>query len=151
MGFLDNLRTGLNNVSSQLSDQVSRFKSADFAEATMSMCALIAAADGSISTEERRKVAGFIASNDSLKVFQPADLKARFDKYCDKLTQDYDFGRIEAIQAIGKLRSKPDQARAVIQLGMLIGGADGNFDESEKVQVRDAARAVSLDPAEFGV
>ena len=151
MGFLDNLRTGLNNVSSQLSDQVSRFKSADFAEATMSMCALIAAADGTISTEERRKVAGFIASNDSLKVFQPADLKARFDKYCDKLTQDYDFGRIEAIQAIGKLRSKPDQARAVIQLGMLIGGADGNFDESEKVQVRDAARAVSLDPAEFGV
>ena len=151
MGFLDNLRNGLNNVSSQLSDQVSRFKSADFAEATMSMCALIAAADGSISADERRKVAGFIASNDSLKVFQPSDLKTRFDKYCDKLSQDYDFGRIEAIQAIGKLRSKPDQARAVIQLGMIIGGADGNFDESEKVQIRDAARAVSLDPAEFGV
>ena len=151
MGFLDNLRNGLNNVSSQLSDQVSRFKSADFAEATMSMCALIAAADGNISADERRKVAGFIASNDSLKVFQPSDLKTRFDKYCDKLSQDYDFGRIEAIQAIGKLRSKPDQARAVIQLGMLIGGADGNFDESEKVQIRDAARAVSLDPAEFGV
>ncbi|WP_425146109.1 tellurite resistance TerB family protein [Deinococcus sp.] len=151
MGFLDNLRNGLNNVSSQLSDQVSRFKSADFAEATMSMCALIAAADGNISADERRKVAGFIASNDTLKVFQPADLKTRFDKYCDKLSQDYDFGRIEAIQAIGKLRGKPDQARAVIQLGMIIGGADGNFDESEKVQVRDAARAVSLDPAEFGV
>ncbi|ULH14368.1 tellurite resistance TerB family protein [Deinococcus sp. KNUC1210] len=151
MGFLDNLRNGLNNVSSQLSDQVSRFKSADFAEATMSMCALIAAADGTISPEERRKVAGFIASNDSLKVFQPNDLKTRFDKYCDKLSQDYDFGRIEAIQAIGKLRSKPDQARAVIQLGMIIGGSDGNFDETEKVQVRDAARAVSLDPAEFGV
>ncbi|MFC4454915.1 tellurite resistance TerB family protein [Deinococcus sonorensis] len=151
MGFLDNLKNSLSTVSGQLTDQVSRFRSADFAEATMSICALIAAADGSISPDERRKVAGFITSNDSLKVFQAADLKARFDKYCDKLTQDYDFGRIEAIQAIGKLRSKPDQARAVIQLGLIIGAADGTFDEAERVQVRDAARAVNLDPVEFGV
>ena len=151
MSFLDNLKNSLSTASQGLSDQVGRFKSADFAEATMSMCALIAAADGSVSADERRKVAGFIASNDSLKVFQPADLKARFDKYCDKLSADYDFGRLEAVQAIGKLRSKPDQARAVIQLGMIIGGADGNFDEAERVQIRDCARAVNLDPSEFGV
>lgn len=151
MSFLQNLKNSLASAQTGLTTQVGKFKSADFAEATMSMCALIAAADGSISAEERRKTAAFISSNDALKVFDAGDLKARFDKYSDKLSSDYDFGRIEAIQAIGKLRSKPDQARAVIQLGMIIGGADGNFDESEKVQVRDAARAVNLDPSEFGV
>ena len=49
--------------------------------------------------------------NETLKIFPAAELKTKFDFYCDKLTADYDFGRIEAIQAIGKLKSKPDQAR----------------------------------------
>ncbi len=151
MGFLDQLKSSIQNLSSDVSTQVSKFKSNDFAEATMAMCALIAAADGSISTEERRKMAGFISSNDALKVFPAADLKTRFDKYADKLSADFDFGRIEAQQAIGKLRSKPDQARAVIQLGLIIGAADGNFDESERAAVRAVALSVSLDPGEFGV
>jgi tellurite resistance protein TerB len=109
------------------------------------------AADGSVSPDERRKMAGFISSNDALKVFPAADLKTRFDKYADKLSADFDFGRIEAQQAIGKLRSKPDQARAVIQLGLIIGAADGNFDESERGAVRAVALSVGLDPNEFGV
>jgi tellurite resistance protein TerB len=151
MGFLDQLKSGLNNLTSEVGTQVSKFKSNDFAEASMAMCALIAAADGSISPDEKRKMAGFISSNEAMKVFPAADLKTRFDKYADKLSADFDFGKIEAQQAIGKLRSKPDQARAVIQLGMIIGGADGNFDESERAAVRAVALSVSLDPAEFGV
>ena len=151
MGFLDQLRGGLKNLSTDVSTQVSKFKSNDFAEASMAMCALIAAADGSISSEEKGKMAGFISSSEALRVFPAADLKVKFDKYADKLSADFDFGRIEAQQAIGKLRSKPDQARAVIQLGMIIGGADGNFDEAERAAVRAVTLAVSLDPNEFGV
>ncbi len=151
MGFLDQLKGKLSTLSNDLTTQVSKFKSNDFAEASMAMCALIAAADGTISPDEKRKMAGFISSNDTMKVFPAADLKAKFDRYTDKLTADYDFGKIEAIQAIGKLRTKPDQARAVIQLGLIIGAADGNFDEAEKLAVREVARSVSLDPEEFGV
>ena len=151
MGFLDQLKSGLQNLSNDIGTQVSKFKSNDFAEASMAMCALIAAADGSISSEEKRKMAAFISSNEALKAFPAADLKVRFDKYADKLTADFDFGKIEAQQAIGKLRSKPDQARAVIQVGMIIGGADGNFDEAERAAVRAVALSVGLDPNEFGV
>jgi tellurite resistance protein TerB len=37
----------------------------------------------------------------------------------------------------------------VIQIGIIIGGADGNFDEDEKRAVREACNAVGISPSEF--
>ncbi|BCM92257.1 hypothetical protein IAD21_04136 [Abditibacteriota bacterium] len=151
MGFFDQLKTQASAVTTNLQTQVSKFKNKEFAEGTMAMCALIAAADGSIDASERQKTTALIVSNETLKIFPPDELKTKFDFYCNKLSADFDFGRIEAIQAIGKLKSKPDQARAVIQIGVIIGGADGNFDANEKKAVRDACQAVNIPPGDFGV
>ena len=151
MGFLDQLKTQAASLSADLQLQAAKFKNKEFADGTMAMCALIAAADGSIDASERQKTAALITSNETLKVFQAGELKTKFDFYCDKLSADFDFGRIEAIQAIGKLKSKPDQARAVIQIGIIIGGADGNFDKDERRAVRDACLAVGISPADFDV
>ena len=79
-----------------------------------------------------------------LAVFPPDELQQKFDWYCSKLAGDFEFGKVEAIATIGKLRSKPDQARAVIQIGIIIGGADGNFDAKERAAVRDACNAVGI-------
>jgi len=149
MGFWDNLKEKTAQMNASLQTSISRYKNGDFANASMAICAMIAAADGSIDASEKKKTAGFIMSNDNLKAFDAAVLKERFDHYCGKLQADYDFGKIEAIQAIGKLKSKPDQARAVIQVGIIIGGADGNFDAEEKVAVKEACHAVGINPAEF--
>ena len=82
-------------------------------------------------------------------MFEPSELQDHFTFYSSKLEKDYDFGKVEAIASISRLKSKPDQARAVIQIGIIIGGADGNFDENEKKAVRDACFAVGISPAEF--
>lgn len=149
MGFWDQLKDKVSQMNTSLQTKASQFKNADFATACMGMCALIAAADGTIDASERRKTAGLITSNDMLKVFPASELKTKFDFYCDKLEQDFDFGKIEAIQAIAKLKRRADQARAVIQVGIIIGGADGNFDDDEKKAVKDACYAVGINPAEF--
>lgn len=151
MSFWDQLKTNAATMNAQLQTNVAKFKNADFANATMAMCALIASADGSIDPSERSKTAALITSNETLKIFPASELKQKFDFYCDKLTADIDFGRIEAIQAIAKLKSKEDQARAVIQIGIVIGGADGNFDKNEMKAVRDACNAVGISPSEFDV
>jgi tellurite resistance protein TerB len=151
MGFLDNLKSKGLLAGDQLKTKVGQFKSKDFAEASMATCALIAAADGSIEPEERQKTAAFIASNDVLSIFNAGELRESFDKWCGKLTTDYDFGKIEALQAVGKLRSKSEQARAVVQVGVVIGGADGDFDPNEQRAVRELCQAVGIDPSEFGV
>ena len=88
-------------------------------------------------------------SNDSLSCFDADNLKERFTKYCNKLESDFDFGKISTLQAIGKLRNKDAEARAVIQVGIIIGGADGDFDPDEKQAVREACRALGIEPSDF--
>lgn len=149
MALWDQLKTRSKDMSAQLTTKAGQFKNKDFANASMAMCALIAAADGSIEPAERSKTAALIASNDVLSIFPASDLRATFDRYCDKLAADYDFGKVEAIQAVSKLRAKPDQARAVIQVGIIIGGADGTFDPQERQAVKEACQAVGIPPAEF--
>jgi tellurite resistance protein TerB len=145
----DQLKQRSQGMSDQLKQKSGQFKNKDFAKASMAMCALIAAADGTVDPQERSKVVGLITSNDVLSIFDANDLRSDFDQFCNKLVADYDFGKLEAVQAISRLKKKEDQARAVIQIGVIIGGADGNFDENEKKAVRDACFAVGISPAEF--
>ena len=149
MALWDQLKSRLTDLQANTKTQVGKFKSKDFAKASMAMCALIAAADGTISPDERRRTAAFIGSNDALSVFDPSELQQHFEFYSSKLERDYDFGKVEAIATIGKLKTKPDAARAVIQVGIIIGGADGNFDKDEQQAVRDACHAVGIPPDEF--
>lgn len=149
MGFFDQLKSKTAAMSAQLKTKAHTFKNNDFAEASMATCALIAAADGSIDAAERQKTASFIVNNEILSIFPQEQLRTTFDKYCGKLENDYDFGKIDALAAIGKLKKKPDQARAVVQIGIIIGGADGNFDTDERKAVKDACFACGIPPAEF--
>lgn len=149
MAFWDQLKQRSQDMNDQLKLKAGQFKNKDFAKASMAMCALIAASDGTIDANERSKTAALITSNDLLSIFPAADLRADFDLFCNKLNSDYDFGKIEAVQAIAKLKKKEDQARAIIQIGIIIGGADGNFDDNEKKAVRDACFAAGINPVEF--
>lgn len=149
MALWDQLRSKSADMQAQLKTKSSQFKNKDFANATMAMCALIAAADGSIDPSERSKVAALITSNDVLSIFPASELRERFDHYCDKLSSDFDFGKVEAIQALGKVKKKEDQARAVVQIGIIIGGADGNFDDHERAAVKSACQALGIPPADF--
>jgi len=149
MAFFDQLKSKTKEMNSQLKTKTSQLKSKEFANGSMAMCALIAAADGSIDAAERQKTAALIMSNDVLAVFPPEELRTKFDFYCDKLSKDFDFGKVEAIGTIAKLKGKQDQGRAVIQIGIIIGGADGNFDADEKKAVTEACFAVGIAPSEF--
>lgn len=149
MSLWDQLKERAADMSANAKTQVGKFKNKDFANASMAVCALIAAADGTITADERKKMAGFIMSNDVLSVFNASELQEKFTFYASKLESDYDFGKVEAIQTIAKLKSKHDAARAVIQVGIIIGGADGDFDADEKAAVREACNAVGIAPAEF--
>lgn len=149
MALWDQLRSRLTDMTAQTKTQVDKFKNKEFANASMAMCALIAAADGSIDPEEKRKTGAFIQSNDLLSAFPASELLEKFNWYASKLESDYEFGKIEAIATIGKLRAKPEQARAVIQVGIIIGGADGNFDKHEQQAIREACQAVAIPPADF--
>lgn len=149
MPLWNQLKQSAQGMQSQLQAKKNDLKSGAFRDASMAMCALVAAADGTIDAEERRKVAALISTNDVLNNFSADDLRTKFDDYCNKLSADFDFGKVSVMQEIGKTKKKPAEGRAVIQIGIIIGGADGNFDDDEKKVVREACFAVGIPPAEF--
>ncbi|MBH5336085.1 tellurite resistance TerB family protein [Streptomyces pactum] len=149
MGLWDRLKDSAQQMQTQLNAKKNELKSGAFRDAGMAMCALVAAADGSIDPSERQRVAQLIATNDVLRNFDPADLHRRFEENLDKLTADFSLGKVSVMQEIGKAKKKPAEARAVIQIGIVIGGADGYFDDHERAVVREACFALGIPPAEF--
>ncbi|MFJ9030134.1 tellurite resistance TerB family protein [Streptomyces sp. NPDC102274] len=149
MALWDRIKDSAASMQTQLNAKKNDLKSGAFRDASMAMCALVAAADGSIDPSERQRVASLIMTNDVLQNFPANDLQTRFNDYCQKLTLDFDFGKVGVLQTIGKVAKKPTEARAVIQIGIVIGGADGDFDESERAVVREACFAVGIAPSEF--
>ncbi|MFF5718675.1 tellurite resistance TerB family protein [Streptomyces buecherae] len=149
MALWDRLKDSAQTMQTQLQAKKTELKSGAFRDASMAMCALVAAADGSVDPAERQRVAALIASNDVLQNFPADDLQRRFDEYVNQLTRDFAMGKVGVLQTIGKVQKKPVEARAVLQIGIVIGGADGDFDKTEQGVVREACFAVGIDPAEF--
>jgi tellurite resistance protein TerB len=151
MALWDKLKQSAQSMQGQLESKKNELKSGGFRDASMAICALVAAADGSIDPAERQRVTTLITTNDVLKNFEASDLEKRFNDYLNKLAVDFQLGKVSLLQDIGKVKKKPTEARAVIQIGIVIGGADGNFDKTEQAVVREACFAVDLTPAEFGL
>lgn len=149
MALWDRIKESAATMQTQLEAKKNDLKSGAFRDASMAMCALVAAADGTIDAAERQRVAQLIATNDVLQNFPADDLRRRFDEYLNKLTADFAFGKVAVLQEVAKAKKKPAEARAVIQIGIVIGGADGDFDKTEQAVVREACFTLDLPPHEF--
>lgn len=149
MALWDRLKDSASQMQTQLMARKNDLKSGAFRDASMAMCALVAAADGTVDPSERQRVAQLIATNEVLRNFPADDLRRRFEDNIGKLTADFALGRVSVMQEIAKAKKKPAEARAVIQIGIVIGGADGDFDQREQAVVREACYALDLPPHEF--
>ncbi|MFE7033729.1 tellurite resistance TerB family protein [Streptomyces sp. NPDC057621] len=136
---------------SQLASAKAELKSGSYRDASMAMCALVAAADGQVDPAERQRVEELIASNEVLQNFPADQLRQRFNQHVDRLTANFEQGKAEALRDIAKAAKKPTEARAVVQTGMVVAGADGHFEASEQYAIREACQALGLSPTEFGV
>ena len=147
--MLEWLKTNATAARDKLSTEVSKFKNREFMEAVVSGCALVAAADGNISSDEKQKMVGFIQNSNELKVFDVKDVIKAFNSVCEKFEFDQQIGRAEALKSIGQLRKKEDAARLLVRVCCAIGSADGNFDESERAACRTIFNEMGLNPGDF--
>ncbi|MES4887252.1 TerB family tellurite resistance protein [Streptomyces sp. NPDC096012] len=149
MALWDRFKESASQMQTQLVAKKNDLKSGAFRDASMAMCALVAAADGTVDPSERQRVAQLIATNEVLQNFPADDLRRRFEENLNKLTADFAFGKVSVLQEIAKAKKKPAEARAVVQIGIVIGGADGDFDKTEQAVVREACFTLDLPPHEF--
>ncbi|WP_327351088.1 tellurite resistance TerB family protein [Streptomyces sp. NBC_01304] len=138
-------------LKTQLSSLKTELKSGAYRDASMAMCALVAAADGSVDPAERQHVESLILQNDVLQNFPPDQLRQRFNKHVDQLSFNFQQGKTGAMQEIAKAAKKPTEARAVVQTGFVVAGADGYIAPAEEQVLREACAALGLSPQEFGL
>ncbi|MEU6352837.1 tellurite resistance TerB family protein [Streptomyces sp. NPDC047072] len=136
-------------LKNQLGSLKAELKSGAYRDASMAMCALVAAADGQVDPAEQQQMESLILGNDVLQNFPPEQLRTRFHKHVSELTRNFPQGKAAALQEIAKAAKKPTEARAVIQTGIVIAGADGHFSQAEAGVLREACAALGLNPAEF--
>ncbi|MGW0698957.1 tellurite resistance TerB family protein [Streptomyces sp. NPDC002867] len=141
----------VSTLKSQLTSLKTELKSGAYRDASMAMCALVAAADGHVDPAERQHVESLILSNDVLQNFPPEQLRQRFNKHVDQLAFNFPQGKGEALQEVAKAAKKPAEARAVVQTGFVVAGADGYVAPAEEQMLREACSVLGLSPTEFGL
>jgi tellurite resistance protein TerB len=147
--MLDWLKTNATAARDKLATEVTKFKNREFMDAVVAGCALVAAADGDISANEKLKMTGFIQNSQELKVFDPDDVLKSFQAICSKIEFDIQIGRAEALKTIAKIKKKEGAARLLIRVCCAIGGADGSFDEAERAMCRIICIELGLNAADF--
>jgi tellurite resistance protein TerB len=143
------LKENTANARDRMVAEASKFKNKSFMEAVVAGCALVAAADGSIDAEEKQKMAGFIQRAEELKHFDMTQVIAVFNKVSGDFEFDQTIGKGSALQMIGKIKGKDDQAKLLVRVVCAIGAADGDFDADEQAVVRDICVELGLNPSEF--
>ncbi|MFC9267344.1 tellurite resistance TerB family protein [Streptomyces zhihengii] len=138
-------------LKSQLTSLKTELKSGAYRDASMAMCALVAAADGRVDPAERQHVEQLILTNDVLQNFPADQLRQRFNKHVDQLSANFVMGKAAVLQEVAKAAKKPAEARAVIQTGIVVAGADGYIEPAEEQIIREACTALGLSSAEFGI
>jgi len=108
----------------------------------------VSGADGSVDEEEIDSVVEFIGTNPALQVFDPKKAESRFRHYCEEVNKGA-FDKAAVMNVVAKMKGNDEASRALIDLGIEIGGADGDFDADEKKVVRKACLRLGIDPAEY--
>jgi len=147
--MLEWLKTNAAMAREKLTTEVAKFKNKNFMEATASACAMIAAADGEVSSAEKQKMSGFISNSPELKVFNLSDVIKSFNDACGKFEFDFQIGQAEALKVINKIKGNDGAARLLVRVACAIGASDGNFDEKEKAACRLICLELGLNPADF--
>lgn len=147
--MLEWLKTNTEAARARLAEEVGRFKNKDFMNGAVDAVAMMALADGTISSEEKQKMIRFFEMSPELKVFKTSDVIAEFNDMVSKYEFDKDLGEAEALKSIGKLRTNVDAARVLVRLAIAVANSDGNFDESERQAAIKICKELQLNPADF--
>jgi tellurite resistance protein TerB len=143
------LKGKFEEVSTNLKNEVTKVRNKDFLEGVVAGCTLVAYADGIVKTEEKQKMMDFLRASDVLSVFDTNDVIKLFEKFSKQFEFDLAIGEANALQAVGKVKEKEDEARLLVRVCCAIGASDGDFDDDEKKTVRKICSELDLNPADF--
>lgn len=139
----------LKDLFNSAQNSMKQFANKNFMNAVVASAALVAFADGSVSSEEKSKIAGHIQRNEKLKVFKSSDLINQFNEIVNNLEFDFITGRNQALGYVKKLSRGSQDAIMCVSIATSIANSDNNFDSSEKKIVTELCDILGLDVTQY--
>ncbi|MDM8537110.1 tellurite resistance TerB family protein [Desulfobacterales bacterium HSG17] len=131
--------------------RIKKSKTKNFMEAVAAGSAMVAFADGMIRPEEISKLLDYVRLEESLKVFDSLEVIETFEKHIENFEFDSRVGREKALKAIQKIETNSEEARLVVFVCCAIGSADDDFDNNQRLAVREICRVLGLNPEQFSL
>lgn len=120
-------------------------------DAVVAACALVAQADGWVTTQERKRMIERMSRSPSVRFFGLHEVTAGFEALNMRFDRDIEDGEAAADAAIAVLRGQPGPSHLLIDTACSVAEADGGFDAEEREVLLHLCRLLGLDPAHYGL
>ncbi len=120
----------------------SRFTNKEFMEGIAAGTALIAAADGDVEPQEKKKLGRYLEISPALKHFDSGKVISLFNGFCDQL-------EVSPVKVWKELDEVPeDQRQTVFDVMVAVAGSDGDIEPAEEKVLRKLAGKWGIDTSE---
>jgi len=133
----------------RLLDRIKKVKSKNFMEAVAAASAMVAFADGLVRPEEVDKLLEYVRMDENLKVFDALEVMEAFEKHIHQFEFDFQIGKEKAVKTIRRIDRNTEEDRLLILVCIAIGNADGEFNNNQRLVIREICRILGMDHRQF--
>ena len=120
-------------------------------DALIAACALVAQADGWVTSEERQRMIERMRRSPAVAVFGVQEVLLGFETLNERFDRDLDDGVAAAETAVQRLAGRAGPARLLVETACAVAEADGGFDSEERDVVLRLCELLELAPAPFDI
>jgi tellurite resistance protein TerB len=117
-----------------------------FWEATIAVCALVAAPDGKVSFATRVRIDHILDSLSDLKVFDTNAFVETFDRFVEEFRVSPTKARSRALEVARKGASDPDEAELLVRIAAAVAGTEAEAGQIDLEPVEVLCRELGVDP-----
>jgi tellurite resistance protein TerB len=117
-----------------------------FWEATIAVCALVAAPDGKVSFATRVRIDHILDSLPDLKIFDTNAFVETFDRFVEEFRVSPKKARSRALEAARKGASDADEAELLVRIAAAVAGTEAEAGQVDLEPVEALCRELGVDP-----
>lgn len=131
--------------------EIHRARNEHLMEGIVSGCALVAYADGWVTTEEHDRMLASLRGFAPIAAFGLDDVTVTFDVLTARFAAEQIGGEAAALDAVAKVKGAGQYPSLLVEACCAIAAVDGGFDAEERTAVVRICDVLELDPASFGL
>lgn len=131
-------------------NNLKKLENKDLMEATIGAALLVAAADGKIEDEEIVKLQEIVEALPSMSHFG-SEIGSTIDRFTRQLKAGFVLGKVQIMREIADCKHNDQEAEDVLVTAITIASSDGELEPQEAEIIKEIARKLGLNPANYGL